>query len=433
MDIDIIDGHVENISLNQFHKKLQGVDSVAISIHSSFEARDCEENIRFIKKQYPKIKIIMGGYHASFFYKRWLAIGVDFVVLYEGDECFKELMVCLQEGKSYACIKNLAFKEKDKVVVNEIRPLIENLDSLPVPRYDLIDFTRYFAFFPGDGFAGGIEISRGCPDRCDFCLTSKYWNERYRRKSNERILKELEMLHEKNIRKLWFYTSSFGIDFKKDYELCDLIIKRRLNISWRTSIRVDTVLKFPELIKKAAESGLMLVLIGYESVAQSVLLSNKMRNSLYSFVNYKKAYRLLKKNRIVVDGSFIVGLSDAADEMGNLSCRKLSQICDHLILQICRPNIATVHDILEKKPSDDDYKKLFYFYPNISHDVKIKKSMSIKRKIEYNYYLNPVYIYRKFFFSGRLVRRLCFYEYRYLIKGFLKYITRKCIDLFIES
>lgn len=427
-EITIIDGQVENISLKVFLEKLKGVDIVVISIHSSYGARCCEINIEIIKKNYPKIKIIMGGYHATFFYQRWLNIGVDFVLLYEAERYFKELIECLDKGRDYRNINNLAYKDYNKIIVNEIGPAIFDLDSTPIPRFDLINLKNYFAFFPGDGYAGAVELSRGCPYKCNFCLTSRYWNHYYRRKSNQRIMNELQLLTGMNVSKIWFYTTSFGIMPEEDFTLCDLIEKSNMKINWRTPIRMDIVLKFPELIKKAARVGLKLALIGYESFDYDTILAlKKTGNQLYNFDNFKKAYCILKENNILVEGSFIIGSPNESKSKELFSSKKINQVCDFMTIQVYRPNVAILPEVLDKGPDNNEYKRLFYFNAYISEDIKLKKVVLKRIKIHIKYYFNPIYICSRLFLRGSLMRRLYLCYYRYFIKNLFRTLTFKII------
>jgi len=424
-EIAVIDGRVEDLSPEEFLDKLKGVDLVAISIRSTYEARDCEINIKFIRKYYPQVKVIMGGYHATFFYGRWLKLGVDFVLLYEGERYFGELIECLDKDRDYRGIKNLAYKDNGKVIVNEIGPLINDLDSIPTPRFDIINFKKYSAFFPGDSHAGGIELSRGCSYQCKFCLTSKFWNHRYRRKSNQRILKELRLLADMNVRKLWFYTAGFGMMPDEDYALCELIEKSGLNISWRAPIRMDTVLEFPALIKKASGAGMKLALIGFESFDNHTITGfDKPGNSPYDYANFKQAYRILKKNNILVEGAFIIGSPGGLENKDFVPADKFNQVCDFLTIQVYRPNVALLPEILSSAPENEDYNKLFYFNPDLSSEAKVKNVLSKRKKVLFWYYFSPFYICSRLFLRGSLLRRLYLHYYGHMIKNlFRKFIA----------
>jgi anaerobic magnesium-protoporphyrin IX monomethyl ester cyclase len=406
-EITVIDGQVEDISVAAFLDKLKGVDIVAISIRSTYEAKDCEANIRIIKKYYPQIKVIMGGYHATFFYERWLMLGVDFVLLYEGERYFGQLIECLNKNEDYRCIQNLAYKDNGKVITNQISPLIDDLDSTPIPSFEIINFKNYSAFFPGNSYAGGIELSRGCSHQCKFCLTSRYWNFRYRRKSNQRILKELKLLVDKNVKKIWFYTAGFGMMPDEDYDLCELIAKSGLGISWRAPVRMDTVLESPGLIKKASGAGMKLALVGFESFNEGTIMEfEKTIKSPYNYANFNKAYNILRKNNILVEGAFIIGLPGEEENEDFFVPVKFSQVCDFLTIQIYRPNLALLPEILSCKADSEEYKRLFYFNPYFSSDKKNKNVILKRRRVLFWFYFHPFYIYSRFFLRGRLLRSL---------------------------
>lgn len=223
-----------------------------------------------------------------------------------------------------------------------------------------------------------------------------------------------------NIKKIWFYTASFGILPAKDYALCELIERSGLKISWKVPVRMDTVLKFPDLIKKSAAAGMKLALIGFESSGNEALTApGKTKGPLYNHANFKKAYHILRRNNILVEGSFIIGYPGELEEE-SMSLKKINQLCDFVTIQVYRPNVALLPEILSKGPENKDYKRLFYFSPHSSDDVNVKQALKKKKKILYKYYLHPFYIYLRFFSGRTLLRRLYLYFYAHIIKNIFK-------------
>jgi radical SAM superfamily enzyme YgiQ (UPF0313 family) len=226
-----------------------------------------------------------------------------------------------------------------------------------------------------------------------------------------------------NIKKIWFYTASFGTLPDEDYALCELIEKSGLKINWRVPIRMDTVLEFPELIKKSASVGMKLALVGYESFSNEAITAfDKKRDSPYNYENFKKAYHILRGNDILVEGSFIVGYPGES-EKEFVPSRKFNQVCDFVTIQVYRPNVALLPEILNKEPDNEDYKRLFYFNPYFSDDLKVKKALIKKKKMLFKYYFHPFYIYLRFFLRGNLLRKLYLYYYAHIMKN----VFRKAI------
>src|SRR3989338_2707038 len=122
------------------------------------------------KKLMPRTTIILGGPHASVTDYETLRNFpfIDLIVRGEGEASIAELV----EG-----IKG-----------NKDRPLIEDLDTLPVPAYHLYDISPTDCVY--------VEAGRGCPHACTFCFTAPYWKRQYRVKSPERVISEMALLRE---------------------------------------------------------------------------------------------------------------------------------------------------------------------------------------------------------------------------------------------
>lgn len=393
----VIDGQVGSPGCADFIGKFKGVDLVAISIHSSMEAADCEINIRAIKKYYPDIRIVIGGYHATYFYERWLGIGADYVIRHEADISFGELVRRLGSGESLYGLHDLVFKDKEKVIVNPSGEFIRDLDLLAFPRFDIMEYADYSCFFSPGLPAGGVELSRGCPFNCKFCLTSGFWGHKYRRKSNSRIIREIESLLSLGVKSLWFYTSSFGLRRDEDEQLCRKIIELNIGISWRTSLRADIALSNPGLMELASKAGLRVALVGYETLDPQLNSEFKSGGDFYTPENLRRTYRLLKDNGIAVEGSFIAGLP-GAEKGGRLQAKELAGVCDHLLIQAYRPDVSKMNDPV----NSDEYRRLFYF--DASKDPLSSESYRRKLKLEFLYYFNPLSVWRRLSAKDALVR-----------------------------
>ena len=121
-----------------------------------------------IKRVAPHITILAGGAHPSLHPELARREGIDIVCRGEGDAAIVDLADRLQRGVSYRDVRNLAFVVVGETVVNPARPLLEELDRLPLPwragyyRYKFLRDNPVKFFF----------TSRGCPFSCNFCFNS---------------------------------------------------------------------------------------------------------------------------------------------------------------------------------------------------------------------------------------------------------------------
>ncbi|MGB0638770.1 MAG: B12-binding domain-containing radical SAM protein, partial [Myxococcota bacterium] len=167
----------------------------AIYVHESAKL------FRTAKRANPECITVGGGYTLPHV-PEW-ALGpaaVDFLVFGEGEITFTELVKTLRYGGDLSTVKGLRYLNDDGSVLDTgFRPLIHDLDSLPMPAYDLmprISHRKNASLFQN---SFNIEKGRGCIDTCNFCAI---WTQmgswkngkprpRYRVKSPERVVREM--------------------------------------------------------------------------------------------------------------------------------------------------------------------------------------------------------------------------------------------------
>lgn len=125
---------------------------------------------------------------------------VDIVVHHEGEQTLATLLDLFDAGRLTTDVlkdqAGVAFRSEGKVIVNEPRPPIENLDELPMPARDLIDVDKYLTQWKEtNGYSSlNIVTSRGCPYNCDWCRDAVHGND-YRQRSPENVAEEMKLLN----------------------------------------------------------------------------------------------------------------------------------------------------------------------------------------------------------------------------------------------
>ena len=179
----------------------------------------------------PEISIVFGGVGATFLWEHLLRHfpEIDYVILGEGEYTFLELLRALDAGDrgAIAQIPGLAFRNGGRPVRTGPREPIRDLDALPHP-------ARSFTF-------RHLLISRGCPGRCTFCGSPRFWPGPIRFHSARYFLEELEMLSGRGISHFFISDDTFTLDPARVIEICRGIIDRRLAITWQAISRVDRV------------------------------------------------------------------------------------------------------------------------------------------------------------------------------------------------
>jgi anaerobic magnesium-protoporphyrin IX monomethyl ester cyclase len=154
-----------------------------------------ERIVDYIFKEY-KLPIVLGGIHPTVAPNEALAVkGVFAVCIGEGEQAVLEVVEAIERGSEYNNIKNLWIKKRSKIIKNELRPLIPNLDTLPLPDRDL--FAPYIKKYHGTSTIFFLR-SRGCIYNCKYCSFNA-WNriyehngKRFRSKSPDRVINEIK-------------------------------------------------------------------------------------------------------------------------------------------------------------------------------------------------------------------------------------------------
>jgi len=219
---------------------------------------------------------IIGGPHVCALAEESISLPeVDFVVIGEGEETMLELCQTLSKGRhDFEKIKGLVFKKGNKIVFNQPRPFVKNLDNLPQPAHHLFKLPLYTSTQPLVSIrkpAVGILTSRGCPFGCRFCYKGTF-GRTWRPRGVENVLTEWEYLvKELKVKEIALMDDGFNIDIKRAITICQEIKKRGLMIPWRAhnGIRADRAPK--KLLRVMKESGCYLISFGVESGSQRIL------------------------------------------------------------------------------------------------------------------------------------------------------------------
>jgi radical SAM superfamily enzyme YgiQ (UPF0313 family) len=240
------------------------------SMYSVFY-RDVVEITNLIKSVNPGVKIVLGGNHASSYWEYVLKNNnIDYVVIGEGEQTFLELCRLLLFSNSATHLPGIAYRKSDSAVVRtKPRELIKNLDEIPMPAFDLIDFRKYF----GDGNiysmrypTAGIVSSRGCPGRCVFCTIKAVWGNTWRGRSPKNVVDEIEFLKkEYNVQEFAFLDDSASVDKIRWAGICDEIMRRKLDIKWTTPNGIAHWTLNEEILIKMHKAGCYRITFGIES------------------------------------------------------------------------------------------------------------------------------------------------------------------------
>ena len=257
-----------------------------------------------LKREFPGLPIIAGGYHPTVMPDEVAGHpSIDYVVVGEGEVTLPSLLKVLREDGNPKDVEGLYFRHNGKISHTASRPLIPNIDNIPIPAYDMFDLNGYGNLFSTRKPFVTYVRSRGCPFRCLFCGVGAIFTRKYRCQSPQRTLEDMRFLIKSfGVKEILFKDSDFLINRKNTEEFCNLLAKEQLDILWSCNTRVDKVDdKILGLMKKA---GCNRITFGIESGSQKML--NALKKD-FTVEQVLKAIKLTTKNGISSFGSFTVG------------------------------------------------------------------------------------------------------------------------------
>ncbi len=240
--------------------------------------------------------VIISSSDASDHYEKYFSHGVDYVIRGEGEETLKELLQTLERKEDASTIQGIAFTIDGATKVTPPRAVIRDLDSLPLPAWDLIDMEVYRQLWLKHHgyFSLNLATTRGCPFKCNWCAKPIYGN-RYNSRSAFQVANEIEMLlKDYKPDHFWMSDDIFGLKPGWVDSFKDEIKKRGLAFRYKIQSRVDLLLE-KDTINALADSGAETVWVGAESGSQKIL--NAMDKGT-TVEQIREARLLLKQKRI---------------------------------------------------------------------------------------------------------------------------------------
>ena len=250
------------------------------------------EIAKIAKRIDPKVKIVFGGITPTFLWKHFLTHfpEIDFVVIGEGEYTFLNLVKFLENNKEHYIgdIRGIAFRKDGKVVRTAPSEPIHHIDTLPVP-------AKYFEY-------RHLSLTRGCPGKCSFCGSPKFWGPKVRFHSVEYFVDELERLYKKGINFFYFSDDTFSVDKNRVIGICKKILEKGLNITWVAISRVNYMSE--DLLCWMRKAGCIQISYGVESGSKKIrsLLNKKIAND-----EIEKAFAMTLKYGILPRAYFIYG------------------------------------------------------------------------------------------------------------------------------
>ncbi len=243
--------------------------------------------------------VIVNSSDSTDHFEKYLDHGADFIVTGEVEISLKELIRKINTGSAVVeSLEGIIFRKNNQTVVTKKRNVLNDLDTLPSPAWDLMDIKQYKSrWLQRSGyFSLNMSTTRGCPFKCNWCAKPIYGN-RYNVHSPERVVEELKMLQSTyGANHFWMTDDIFGLKPGWITRFSELVQKEKLKIKFKIQSRVDLLLQ-EDNIKALSNAGCETVWVGAESGSQKILDAMDKGTKVEQIY---LASRLLKKQKINV-------------------------------------------------------------------------------------------------------------------------------------
>ncbi|WP_455240619.1 B12-binding domain-containing radical SAM protein [Methanothermobacter tenebrarum] len=410
--VKILDDNLKRWGYEQITKLVEKLNPFIIGVTATTATiKNSLEYIKSIKRILPDVLTIIGGPHPTFLPIDTLKAlkELDVVVIGEGEETFTELAEKYEKKgeKGLEEVKGIAYRDQSKIRVNDPRPLIRDLDSLPFPARHLVPFKEYETTKNDQAH---IITSRGCIYSCEYCSSSLIMGKKFRARSPENVVDEIEELYDKyKIGEIGFIDDTFVLNKRRAHRIAEEIKERSLDITWSTSSRVNTINK--QLLSNLKSAGLQSIYYGVESGSQRVL---DLMNKKITLKQSEDAVKIAKDLEIEVMASFMFGYpGETPAEMDKTIDFSIKLDPDYAQYSILTPFPGTpIYYKVEKRGLiEKDWEKYTVLEPVIKYEKLGLSREIVKRKLLEAYF--------KFY------RRLSYYiKHPHMIKVVLKTLLK---------
>lgn len=270
--ISIINETVEDIPFSE-HWDLVGITGMGSGIVRAWQIGD--------KFRELGVKVVIGGIAATLSKPEWTLAHADALVLGEAEDIWPKVIEDFISGnlkQQYKCRK------------------VPDVNTLPIPRYDLMNPKKLGVWRP-------VQATRGCPFTCNFCSITTFFNQGYRKRNIDQVIRDVRAAKKSGSRYIAFIDDNIGVDFKYCKELWEALIEEK--IIWMSQCSIQIASR-PDMLSLAHKSGCRLLSFGIESINQNSL--DFIDKGWNNPTNYTQAFAAIRKHGIEISTEMIIGL-----------------------------------------------------------------------------------------------------------------------------
>ncbi len=336
MDVHVIDCMPLHIGWRSLADELERLDPdvVGCGENHALYASEAMRFFRMCKERIPRAKTIAGGGHFTNMADRYLSAEspIDVIAIGEGELTIVELCEQLaHKDPDLDKVDGIAWFDGETMRRTAPRKLVKDLDTLPLPAYDMMPMELYgksrYLFSPG---GTTVHHSRGCVSACSFCA---WWttmadrtydadgkaqlSPRWRSKSVERMMEEIEILYYKHGKRSYVWVDeSWNIDPRFNDGFSEAMIRSGMKTKWFTFMRADCIVRDEKkgILEKQVRAGMSHILIGIERAEDDAL--SLLDKRFYTGGVGVEALRIMRERYpdVFLQATFIVGVKEESPE-----------------------------------------------------------------------------------------------------------------------
>jgi anaerobic magnesium-protoporphyrin IX monomethyl ester cyclase len=264
----------------------------------------------------------------------------------DNEYTLRELLAELNKSiPNFDHIRGLSFRKGAEIVLTPARPLIENLDELPMPAYDLFPMDRYCGYSVIPNYNESVT-SRGCEGACHFCY--EWWlvdprNPRdftsHRTRGGKKVADEMELLSKQyGVKALTFMDDDFSSDRQKMVDLVEELEKKQLDMSWFCLSRAQNLIRDADLIPRLRKVGLYQVLIGIDGGTDEEIAEARKGPMKVGVKELKDLIEFLRQNDISTIATYLNGFWEDDEAKIRQRAKAVDEIDpDIVMIQLLNP------------------------------------------------------------------------------------------------
>ncbi|OHD05644.1 MAG: hypothetical protein A2086_02460 [Spirochaetes bacterium GWD1_27_9] len=437
--------------INQIKNTIDTLSPDVIGISAmTFQYETAKIIAKYIKKEYPVIKTVLGGYHATTMYEEIYESDdkfyFDFIVRNEGEKTFDELIISIENKLSFDNIMGLSYFDGVKVQHNKQREPLD-LKEIKIPNRNFINKNDFSLFNPLQMKNQGImliETSRGCTNTCNFCVIRNMYQNSFRTYDLDRVIEDIINVRKSDIKMIFVVDDNICLDVERLKQLCKLIIEKKLNdIIYIVQCSSKGIATSEELSYLMSKAGFTQVFLGIEN--------NENKNLKYlnkgNIINYTNlAIKYLHKNNIRIYGGLIIGLpEDDKKSIDSLFKFIENKEIDYPFIQIVTPYPKTkIRESYKKMnliTNETDFTKYDGYWANIrtkhltSYELEYYKILKLKKNRLLKFNLNFLTLRTKplLFLKHLFINPISYLIWEFSNRNYKKYFDNLVEELEKES